>query len=153
MLAAGVSVGLGTDGAASNNDLDLWEEIRMAALLHKMESGDPTALPARDALAMATRVGARAARLGDQVGQLKPGMRADLIQVELNKTQQLPLYDVISHLVYVVDSNDVVSTVVDGRVLMEERKVLTIDEEALRNKVQVRSQEIREALAEQAAGS
>ena len=153
MLAAGVSVGLGTDGAASNNDLDLWEEIRMAALLHKMESGDPTALPARDALAMATRVGARAARLGDQVGQLKPGMRADLIQVELNKTQQLPLYDVISHLVYVVDSSDVVSTVVDGRVLMEERKVLTIDEEALRNKVQVRSQEIREALAEQAAGS
>ena len=153
MLAAGVNVGLGTDGAASNNDLDLWEEIRMAALLHKVNSGDPTALPAGDALAMATRLGARAARLGDKVGQLKPGMRADLIQVELNKTHQLPLYDVVSHLVYVTDSSDVVTTIVDGEVLMEDRKVLTIDEQALRKKVQARSDEIRSALADQAAES
>ena len=153
MLAAGVNVGLGTDGAASNNDLDLWEEIRMAALLHKVNSGDPTALPAGDALAMATRLGAKAARLGDRVGQLKPGLRADLIQVELNKTHQLPLYDVVSHLVYVTDSSDVVTTIVDGEVLMENRKVLTIDEAALRRKVQARSDEIRAALAQQDAES
>ena len=125
----------------------------MAALLHKVNSGDPTALPAGDALAMATRLGARAARLGDKVGQLKPGMRADLIQVELNKTHQLPLYDVVSHLVYVTDSSDVVTTIVDGEVLMEDRKVLTIDEQALRKKVQARSDEIRSALADQAAES
>ena len=153
MLAAGVNVGLGTDGAASNNDLDLWEEVRMAALLHKVNSGDPTALPAGEALAMATRLGAHAARLGDRVGQIKPGMRADLIQVELNKTHQLPLYDVVSHLVYVTDSTDVVTTIVDGKVLMENRKVLTIDEQALRKKVQARSDEIRSALADQAGDS
>ena len=80
-------------------------------------------------------------------------MRADLIQVELNKTHQLPLYDVVSHLVYVTDSTDVVTTIVDGEVLMEDRKVLTIDEQALRKRVQARSDEIRSALAGQAGES
>ena len=96
---------------------------------------------------MATRMGAVAARLGDKVGQLKPGMRADLIQVQLNKTRQLPLYDVVSHLVYVTDSSDVVTTVVDGKLLMRDREVLTIDEAALRASVARKSDEIRSALA------
>ena len=151
MLAAGISVGLGTDGAASNNDLDMWEEIRMAALLHKVSSEDPTALPAPTALAMATRLGAAAVRLGAQVGQLRPGMQADLIQLELNQTHQLPLYDVMSHLVYVLDSSNVTTTVVAGRILMENRQVSTIDEAALRLAVQARSDEIRAALAAQEA--
>ena len=153
MLAAGVNVGLGTDGAASNNDLDMWEEIRMAALLHKVKAGDPTALPATTALAMATRIGAAAIRQGELVGQLKPGMKADMIQVQFSDTQRQPVYDIMSHLVYTLDASDVVTTVVGGRILMEERKVLTIDEAALRRDVAVASQKIHDALAEQAADS
>ncbi|WP_157976791.1 amidohydrolase family protein [Parahaliea mediterranea] len=149
MLAAGVSVGLGTDGAASNNDLDMWEEIRMAALLHKVDSGDPTALPAAQALAMATRLGAAAIHQAGEIGQLKVGMQADVIQVAVDKTRHQPLYDISSHLVYVLDSTDVVSTVVAGRVLMEERRVLSMDEAVLRKQVAERSVEIRAALLEQ----
>jgi 5-methylthioadenosine/S-adenosylhomocysteine deaminase len=146
MLAAGVNVGLGTDGAASNNDLDMWEEIRLAALLHKLKSGDPSALPAPTALAMATRIGAQAIGLGDVIGQLAPGRQADMIQVDFTRLRQQPLYDVQSHLVYVLDSQDVVTTVVAGRVLMRERQVLTIDEAALRLAVTARRDAIRAAL-------
>lgn len=146
MLAAGVNVGLGTDGAASNNDLDLWEEIRMAALLHKVNTGDPTALPAKQALSMATRIGAKAIYMGEEIGQLAVGKQADMIQLSLTKTRHLPLYDVISHLVYVLDSSDVVTTIVAGNVLMEDRKVLTIDEEELRRDVVKKGAEIRAAL-------
>lgn len=149
MLAAGVNVGLGTDGAASNNDLDMWEEVRMAALLHKLDTGDPTALPAEQALAMATRIGAHAIRMGKVIGQLKTGMQADLIQLSLGKTRHLPLYDINSHLVYVLDSTDVLTTVVAGKVLMEDRKVLTIDEAELRANVIKVSGEIRAALEQQ----
>jgi 5-methylthioadenosine/S-adenosylhomocysteine deaminase len=148
MLAAGINVGLGTDGAASNNDLDMWEEIRMAALLHKVASGDPAALPAQQALAMATRLGAGAARLGDSVGQLKEGMQADIIQLQVDKTHQQPLYDIVSHLVYVLDSTNVVTTVVAGQVLMQDRQVKTINEPALRQAVVKKSDEIRSALLE-----
>jgi 5-methylthioadenosine/S-adenosylhomocysteine deaminase len=146
MLAAGVNVGLGTDGAASNNDLDLWEDMRLAALLHKLESGDPTAVPAPVALAMATSRGARAVGLADSVGELRPGMQADLIQVDFTRLRQQPLYDVQSHLVYVLDSQDVRTTIVAGSVLMRERKVLTIDEARLRREVQQRRDAIHAAL-------
>ena len=146
MLAAGVSVGLGTDGAASNNDLDMWEEVRLAALLHKLDNADPTALPAQQALAMATRIGAKAVRLGDSVGQLKVGMQADFIQLSVAETRHLPLYDIRSHLVYVLDSTDVQTTVVAGKILMEDRKVLTMDEAKLRRDVIKKSDEIRAVL-------
>ncbi len=146
MLAAGISVGLGTDGAASNNDLDMWEEIRMAALLHKVASGDPTALPAPQALAMATRLGAAAVGLGEQIGQLRPGMQADLIQLDIGKTRHQPRYDIISHLVYVLDSTDVVTTIVAGRVLMEAGEVLSIDEAQLRRDIETSAGKIRAAL-------
>lgn len=146
MLAAGVNVGLGTDGAASNNDLDLWEEVRMAALLHKVISGDPTALPASQALAMATRLGAAAIHKEGEIGQLKAGMQADMIQLDVSQTHQLPLYDVQSHLVYVLGSDDVQTTIVAGKVLMQDRKVLTIDEQRLRADVTQISGRIREAL-------
>jgi 5-methylthioadenosine/S-adenosylhomocysteine deaminase len=149
MLAAGVNVGLGTDGAASNNDLDLWEEVRMAALLHKVASGDPTAMPASQALAMATRLGAAAIHMGSVVGQLKVGMQADMIQLDITQTGHMPLYDVQSHLVYVLDSQDVQTTIVAGQVLMRDRQVLTIDEPALRGAVTRASDLIRKALREQ----
>lgn len=127
LLTAGVAVGLGTDGAASNNDLDIWQEMRLAALLHKGVSGDATAVSAEEALDMATRGGAIAAGWGDQTGVLKVGMQADFIQVSTASPRFVPLYDVVSHLVYVAKSTDVVTNVVAGRVLMEQGKVLSID--------------------------
>ena len=127
MLAAGVRIGLGTDGAASNNDLDMWEEMRLAALLQKVEQMDPEALSAETVLRMATSGGATAISLGDSIGSLEPGKQADLIQVAFEDVHHVPMYDVVSHLVYVNDEQDVASVVVDGVVLMREREMLTID--------------------------
>jgi len=129
MLAAGVRVGLGTDGAASNNDLDMWEEMRLAAYLQKVDRMDPEVLPADTVLSMATTGGATAIGLGDSIGSLEIGKRADIIQVAFDDVHHVPTYSVISHLVYVSDEQDVASVVVDGRVLMLEGKMLTIDTE------------------------
>jgi 5-methylthioadenosine/S-adenosylhomocysteine deaminase len=127
MLQAGVRVGLGTDGAASNNDLDMWEEMRLAAFLQKVDRMDPEVMSASTVLTMATRGGAEAIGLGDSVGSLAVGMRADIIQVSFDDVHFIPTYDVISHLVYVADEQDVSSVVVDGKVLMKDREMLTID--------------------------
>ena len=127
MLAAGVRVGLGTDGAASNNDLDMWEEMRLASFLQKVDRMNPEVLPATTVLSMATSAGATAIGLGDSIGSLEVGKRADVIQVEFADVHHVPTYDVMSHLVYVSDEQDVVSSVVDGKVLMKGRKMLTID--------------------------
>lgn len=143
MLAAGVKVGLGTDGAASNNDLDMWEELRLAALLHKGAGGDPTVVPARAALNMATAGGAEAVGLGDVTGSLEAGKRADMIQVSLDSLRLSPLYDVMSQLVYAAGARDVVTTIVDGKLLMADGKVLTVDENALRAKVKAVADKIR----------
>lgn len=129
MIDAGVRVGLGTDGAASNNDLDMWEEMRLAAFLQKVEQMNPEALPAKTVLNMATRGGAQAIGLGDSIGRLEAGFAADLITIDYSDVHHVPSYDVISHLVYVTDEQDVSSVVVDGRVLMRERELLTIDTE------------------------
>jgi len=147
MLENDVLVGLGTDGAASNNDLDLWEDMRLAALIHKTNVKDPTALPALTALKMATSMGAQAIGMGDITGKLKAGMRADMIQVSLDDLRLAPLYDVISHLVYVVDSNDVVTSIVSGKLLMKNAQVMTIDEKQLRIAVESKSLQISKALA------
>jgi 5-methylthioadenosine/S-adenosylhomocysteine deaminase len=125
-LAAGVTVGLGTDGAASNNDLDMFEAMRQAALLAKLATGDPTALPAAAAIEMATIDGARALGLDRLIGSLETGKRADLITVSTASARQTPLYDPVSHLVYVARGDDVRTTVVNGRVLMREREVRTL---------------------------
>ena len=129
MLAAGVRVGLGTDGAASNNDLDMWEEMRLASFLQKVEQMNPEVLSAETVLRMATSGGAAAIGLGESVGSLEAGKRADLIQVAFEDVHHVPTYDVVSHLVYVNDEQDVASVVVDGVVLMKEREMLTIDTE------------------------
>ncbi len=151
MIAKGINVGLGTDGAASNNDLDMWEEIRLTALLHKGKSGDATAMPASTALAMATRMGAAAIGLGDVTGTLSPGKRADMIQLTLSSPRMAPLYDIESHLVYVAGSRDVVTTIVDGQVLMHNGKVRTLSAATVIKKANVRAQMIRNALAEEEA--
>lgn len=126
MLSAGVRVGLGTDGAGSNNDLDLWEEMRLAALIHKGVAQDSTVVPAQAALYMATRGGALAAGL-PETGALKPGLKADMIQVALDRAHLTPLYNVASQLVYAANSGDVVTSIVAGRVLMRDREVLSLN--------------------------
>ena len=127
MLRAGVLVGLGTDGAASNNDLDMWEEMRLAAFLQKVDRMDPEVLSAQTVLTMATSGGAEAIGLRDQIGALSVGMKADLIQVSFDDVHFVPTYDVISHLVYVADEQDVATVIVDGKILMRDRSILTVD--------------------------
>jgi 5-methylthioadenosine/S-adenosylhomocysteine deaminase len=127
MRKAGVAVGLGTDGAASNNDLDMFEAMRQAAFLHKLVAGDPRAIPAPVALEMATIDGARVLGMEKALGSLEAGKRADLLIVSMDSARQTPLYDPVSHLVYVTRGDDVTTTFVNGRVLMRNRKVLTLD--------------------------
>ena len=146
MLAVGVRVGLGTDGAASNNDLDMWEEMRLAAFLQKVDRMDPEALPATTVLSMATSGGATAIGLGESIGSLEPGKQADLIQVAFEDVHHVPTYDVISHLVYVTDEQDVASVVVDGKVLMKEREMLTIDTERVASEARSLAARIQAAL-------
>jgi 5-methylthioadenosine/S-adenosylhomocysteine deaminase len=148
MLQAGVRVGLGTDGAASNNDLDMWEEMRLAAFLQKVDRMDPTVLSASTVLTMATRGGAEAIGLNDKVGALAVGMRADLIQVSFDDVHFVPTYDVISHLVYVADEQDVASTVVDGKILMKDGEILTIDTARVKREANALAARIKAALAE-----
>lgn len=146
LLAAGVAVGLGTDGSASNNDLSLWEEMDTAAKLHKVTSGDPTVLPASTVLAMATRLGARALGLGAVTGSLEPGKRADLILVRTDGLHQIPSYDPASLLVYATKASDVDMAIVDGQVVMAAGRVLTVDEAAVRASTAAYQQRIAAAL-------
>jgi 5-methylthioadenosine/S-adenosylhomocysteine deaminase len=147
MLAAGVHVGLGTDGAASNNDLDMWEEMRLAAFLQKVEQMNPEVLPANTVLTMATRGGAAAIGMGDTIGSIEVGKRADLIQVGFDDVHHIPTFDVISHLVYVSDEQDVTTVVVDGQLLMQDRKILTIDTAKVANEARALAARIQASLA------
>jgi 5-methylthioadenosine/S-adenosylhomocysteine deaminase len=130
LLAAGVCVGLGTDGAASNNNLDLLLEMDTAAKLHKVDTLDPTVLDAATVLRMATIDGARALGLGDRVGSLEPGKKADLIVVDTGAPHMVPLFNPASQLVYAARGSDVAAAVINGRVVMEDRRFLTFDVEA-----------------------
>jgi 5-methylthioadenosine/S-adenosylhomocysteine deaminase len=131
MLAEGLRLGLGTDGAASNNDLDMFEEMLAAALLAKHASGDPTSAPAAAVLEMATLGGARAVGLEERLGSIEAGKAADLIVVGLEAPRLHPLYDPVSHVVYAAKGADVRHVVVGGRIVMRDRKVLTLDEKAV----------------------
>ncbi len=135
LLAAGVAVGLGTDGAASNNDLSLWEEMDTAAKLAKVTSGDPTVLNARTALAMATLLGAQAIGKQREIGSLEPGKRADLILVRTDTLHQIPNYDPYSLLVYSTKASDVDTVIIDGELVMVAGRVLTVNEAAVRERV------------------
>jgi 5-methylthioadenosine/S-adenosylhomocysteine deaminase len=146
-LQAGLVVGLGTDGAASNNDLDMFEAMRQAALLHKLQTGDPRAVPATVALEMATIRGARAIGLDRAIGSLEPGKRADVITVSMKGARQTPMYNPVSHLVYVSKGDDVQNTVVNGRVLMRNRKVTTLDEAAVLADARAMAGKVRAAIA------
>jgi 5-methylthioadenosine/S-adenosylhomocysteine deaminase len=145
-LAAGVALGLGTDGAASNNDLDMFEAMRQAAFLHKLQSRDPRVVPASTALELATIGGARALGMSDRIGSLEPGKRADLIVVGMARARQTPRYDPVSHLVYTTRGDDVVTTIVNGRVLMRDRKMLTLDEPAVLREAETFAGRVRDAV-------
>jgi 5-methylthioadenosine/S-adenosylhomocysteine deaminase len=136
MLKLGLNVGIGTDGAASNNDLDMFEEVRLAALLAKGVTLDPTAVPARQALEMATSRGARALHLDRWIGSLQPGKRADVIVVDLSPVHNSPSFrhdeqSIYSQLVYAAKSSDVIHVMCEGVWLMRDRILLTVDEQAL----------------------
>ncbi len=132
MLKAGVNVGLGTDGAASNNDLDMFGEMRTAALIHKGVNLDPTVVTAKETFAMATINGARAFNLSGSIGSLEPGKLADMTLVELEAPNVTPMYNIYSHLVYAVDKNDVRTVFINGQLVMQDRKLLTLDEESIK---------------------
>jgi 5-methylthioadenosine/S-adenosylhomocysteine deaminase len=142
-----VAVGLGTDGAASNNDLNLWEEIDTAAKLHKLISKDATVINAREALEMATIRGARAIHLDKEIGSLEAGKRADVIVVDATSSHQTPVYNVYSQLAYTTKASDVETVIINGRVVMQNRRVLTIDERSVRDKAVEYRDRIRKSLA------
>jgi 5-methylthioadenosine/S-adenosylhomocysteine deaminase len=146
MLKAGVRLGLGTDGAASNNDLSLWEEMDTAAKLHKLTSKDPTVVNAREALEMATIRGARSVHLDREIGSLEPGKRADLIVVAINNLHQIPRYNIYSHLVYATKASDVETVVINGRIVMLRGRFLTINEPAARREALRYAEKVRQSV-------
>jgi 5-methylthioadenosine/S-adenosylhomocysteine deaminase len=146
-LAANVEIGLGTDGAASNNDLDMFGAMRAASFLAKVATSDPTAVSAKTAVRMATIGGARVLGMEKQIGSLERGKRADVIIVSMSAARQAPMYDAISHLVYVTRGDDVQTTIVNGTVLMRNRKVLTLDRAAVLRDTQVWAAKVRAAVA------
>jgi 5-methylthioadenosine/S-adenosylhomocysteine deaminase len=132
MLKQDLPVGLGTDGAASNNDLNLWEEMDTAAKLHKLISRDPKVVTAEEAFEMATLRGARALHLEKEIGSLEEGKRADLVIVDLDDLNQTPFYNIYSDLVYASKAADVRTVIVEGRIIMRDRRLLTLDEETIK---------------------
>ncbi len=146
MLDAGVTVGLGTDGAASNNDLDMFGEMRDAAMLGKLAANDASAVPADEVVRMATA--GSAAAIGFDSGRIEEGANADLAVIDLSAPHLTPCHDLVSHLSYAVRGSDVRHTICDGRVLMEDRDVLTLDEESVRETAERRAHELVERAME-----
>jgi 5-methylthioadenosine/S-adenosylhomocysteine deaminase len=147
MLALGLSVGLGTDGpAGSNNDFDLMEEMDLAAKLQKVTSGDPQALPATQAVEMATILGARALGLEKEIGSLENGKRADLITVRLDRPNAVPLYGVYSQMVYALKGCDIRDAMVNGRILLRDRQPLTLNAAEILAKAEEFGAKVRESL-------
>jgi 5-methylthioadenosine/S-adenosylhomocysteine deaminase len=135
MQAAGISVGLGTDGCASNNDLDLFGEMSTAARLHKLATGDPTAMNASTVLKMATIDGARAIGLDDHIGSLTVGKQADLVVLDTRAPHLTPMFHPVSHLVYAARGGDVRHVLVAGVPVVKDRQVLQLDVHDIMNQV------------------
>jgi 5-methylthioadenosine/S-adenosylhomocysteine deaminase len=136
MLAAGEPIGVATDGAASNNNQDLFEEMDLAAKLQKVSRMDPRSLPAKQVVEMATINGARALHMGKMIGSLEPGKKADLILVDTSAPHATPMYDVYSEIVYALKASDVRTVVIAGKIVMKDRQMLTLDEKEILAKAQ-----------------
>ena len=149
MLAKDVAVGLGTDGAASNNDLNMWEEMDTAAKLHKEFTGDPKVVTAEQAFEMATIRGARALHIEKITGSLEAGKRADIVILDWDDLNQVPFYSYYSSLVYATKANDVRDVIVNGRILMKERRLLTLNENAIKIDANTYRKKIIESLRNQ----
>lgn len=147
LRAAGVAVGLGTDGpAGSNNDLDLMEEMDLASKLAKITKMDPRALSAKDVVAMATIDGARAVHMEKEIGSLEPGKKADFILISLDEPNAVPMYNIYAQIAYSLKASDVKTVVIGGRVVMQDRKLLTVDEEAAIQKAREYGKRVAESL-------
>jgi 5-methylthioadenosine/S-adenosylhomocysteine deaminase len=136
LLARGVAVGLGTDGCASNNNLDLFQEMDSAAKLDKIFRLDPTVMPSNVVLEMATLGGAKVLGLEREIGSLEVGKKADIIILDLHRPHLQPIYNIVSNLVYSAAGADVRDVIIDGKLVMQDRKLLTIDEEKVLQKVE-----------------
>lgn len=147
MLVKDVAVGLGTDGAASNNDLNLWEEMDTAAKLQKVYRKDPKVLSAEEAFEMATIRGARALHLEKNIGSLEAGKFADIVIVDANSLNQTPYYDVYSSLVYAAKANDVRTVIINGKIVMRDKSLLTLNENAIKIDANIFRQKIINSLA------
>lgn len=154
LLKSGVNVGLGTDGAPCNNTNDLLQEMKLAAIIHKAVSYDPTIITAEQVLEMATINGAKALGLQDQIGSLEIGKKADFVVVDMRKVHLQPWYSPVSAVVYSVTGRDVEMVVVDGKVVVEGGKLTTMDEEAVWKEAEWRAKEIvkRAGLMEKVKG-
>ena len=135
-------VAIGTDGCASNNNLDMFEEMKVCSLVHKIRESDPTVVSANEVLTMATMGGAKALRWDREIGSIEAGKKADLIIVDLKKPHLTPVHSVISNLVYSANGGDVDTVLVDGKILMQERKVLTLDEEEILKRAQKAAEDL-----------
>jgi 5-methylthioadenosine/S-adenosylhomocysteine deaminase len=145
-IAHGIHAGLGTDGAASNNDMDMFEAMRQAAFLHKLANMDPRAMPASQALDLATRGGADVLGMGQKIGSLETGKQADIITVSMDGARQTPMYDAISQLVYVSRGDDVRNTIVAGKVLMKDGQVTTLRRAEVLRDAQAMAERVRSAV-------
>jgi len=146
MLEAGVKIGLGTDGASSNNDLDMFEEMTTASMLQKAFRKDPAALKAKDVVWMATRGGTEVLGLQDEIGSIESGKKADIILLAMDKPHLVPLYDVYSHLVYVVNGGDVETVLIDGKLVLENGKMQTVDEREIIEKAKAFAKKLRKEI-------
>lgn len=151
MLAAGEPVGLATDGAASNNNQDLFEEMDLAAKLQKIARRDPRALPAEQVVEMATIGGARALHLEKEIGSLEAGKKADLILVDTTAPHATPMYNVYSEIVFALEASDVKTVIAAGKIVMEDRRMLTLDEKEILAKAQEYKKKIARSLEAPAA--
>ena len=147
MMNEGVLLGLGTDGAASNNDLNMWEEMDTVAKLHKVFSGDPKVISAQQAFELATIRGAAALHLEKEIGSLETGKRADILIIERDSLNQIPLYNIYSDLVYATKGSDVESVIINGRIVMQDRRLLTLNEAAIKRDARVFREKIAKSLS------
>jgi len=147
MMQEGLRVGLGTDGAASNNDLNMWEEMDTAAKLHKVFTSDPKVISAEQAFALATILGAQALHLEKEIGSLEVGKRADIVIIERDSLHQIPLYNVYSDLVYATKANDVHTVIINGRLVMRNRRLLTLNESAIKRSARTFREKIAQSLS------
>ncbi len=147
MLTEGVFVGLGTDGAASNNDLNMWEEMDTVAKLHKVFSGDPKVISAQQAFELATIRGAQALHMEKEIGSLEVGKRADLLIIDRDTLNQIPITNIYSDLVYATKGSDVLTVIINGRVVMRNRRLLTLNERTIKTEARALRDKIIKSLA------